>query len=178
MQQQPLSYEFITYPEGFRYAPDFISEAEEQHLLTLFKDMPFKPYVYEGYDAKREIISYTKVRGYPTFLLPYIKRVSAFIDVPREHIMHAMVTQYRPGTQLGWHRDMPPYDKIIGISLGSSVPFRFRRKVGITWERITVTAEPRSIYMMSGPSRYEWQHSIPPVDDWRYSITMRTSTYV
>jgi alkylated DNA repair dioxygenase AlkB len=34
--------------------------------------------------------------------------------------------------------------------------------------------EPQSLYLLRGPSRDEWQHSIPPVETLRYSITMRT----
>jgi alkylated DNA repair dioxygenase AlkB len=53
--------------------------------------------------------------------------------------------------------------------------FRFRRAAGVRkWERVSLTAEPRSAYLLSGPARFEWEHSIPPVDALRYSITFRT----
>jgi alkylated DNA repair dioxygenase AlkB len=38
----------------------------------------------------------------------------------------------------------------------------------------TLEARPRSIYVMSGPSREVWEHSIPAVEAQRYSITFRT----
>jgi alkylated DNA repair dioxygenase AlkB len=177
MYQKPLLYELQPYPEGFSYSPDFLSESEEKDLLCRFKDVSFRPYVYEGYEAKRQIKSFTKDAGYPEFLLPILQRTASYFGFPVESIHHSMITEYAPGTQLGWHRDMPPYDKVMGISLGSAVPFRFRRKTGKTWERITLIAERRSLYSMSGPARYEWQHSIPPVEDWRYSITLRTVQY-
>lgn len=175
MYQRQLFYDHETYPSGFIYVPEFISPAGEKRLLRLCKTIDFIPYVYRGYEAKRRTKSYSKNQnGYPHFLIPIIERASEHFGIHRERIEHAMVTEYAPGTPIGWHRDMPPYDKIIGISLGSAVPFRFRRKMRGGWERVTVTAEPRSLYCMSGPSRYVWQHSIPPVHAWRYSITLRT----
>ena len=47
---------------------------------------------------------------------------------------------------------------------------------GKTWDRFTLDAEPRSLYMMSGASRQIWEHSIPAVEAPRYSITFRTMT--
>ncbi|HWW25340.1 MAG TPA: alpha-ketoglutarate-dependent dioxygenase AlkB, partial [Caulobacter sp.] len=61
-----------------------------------------------------------------------------------------------------------------GVSLLSPCTFRLRRKAGEAWERASITAEPRSAYLMSGASRSAWQHSIPPVGALRYSVTFRT----
>jgi len=83
------------------------------------------------------------------------------------------VTEYSPGAGIGWHRDKAVFDEVIGISLLASCTFRLRRKAGTKWERYSITAEPRSAYLMSGPSRTEWEHSIPEVDALRYSITLR-----
>ena len=173
MPQPTLFPQDIQGPEGFRYEPDFLTVAEEIRLLEEFQKITLEPYIFEGYEAKRRIKSYTK-SDFPSFLLPIIKRAARFGDVPMAKIEQTMITEYSPGTPIGWHRDQPPYHKVIGISLGSTVPFRFRRPKGTKWERITINAEPRSIYLMSGPSRYEWQHSIPPVEDWRWSVTVRS----
>lgn len=173
MAQKSL-FNITAGPEGFKYEAEFITREEEKLLLEEFKDLRLSNYIHGEYEAKRKIKSYTKKFGYPKFLIPIIARAAKFAGVRADQIEHAMVTEYSPGTQIGWHRDQPPYNQIIGISLGSSAPFRFRKEKGTKWERITVTAEPRSIYIMSGSARYVWQHSIPPVEDWRYSITMRT----
>ena len=85
-----------------------------------------------------------------------------------------MVTEYEPGAPIGWHRDRPQFEDVIGISLASPCTFRFRRKKGAGWERASFIAEPRSAYLLRGPARTEWQHSIPPVEALRYSITFRT----
>jgi alkylated DNA repair dioxygenase AlkB len=56
----------------------------------------------------------------------------------------------------------------------ASCDFRLRRKNGAKWDRTTILVEPRSAYLMTGPSRSEWEHSIPPLAEHRYSITLRT----
>jgi alkylated DNA repair dioxygenase AlkB len=62
----------------------------------------------------------------------------------------------------------------MGKQCGSVCRFRFRRKAGSGWARASFTAEPESVYLLRGPSRTEWEHSIPPVDTLRYSITLRS----
>ena len=65
------------------------------------------------------------------------------------------------------------FGEVVGISLVSSCVFRFRRKAGAAWERASLTAEPRSAYLLRGPAPIEWEHSIPAVDGLRFSITFR-----
>lgn len=74
----------------------------------------------------------------------------------------------------GWHRDKGVFDEVVGISLVSPCNFRFRRKAGSTWERYSLTVEPRSAYLLRGESRTIWEHSIPGVEALRYSITFRS----
>ena len=68
-----------------------------------------------------------------------------------------------------WEENWPE----VGISLVSPCTFRLRRKVGTRWDRCNLTAEPRSVYLLRGPSRYEWEHGIPAVNQLRYSLTFR-----
>lgn len=173
---QPGMFQSLQGPPGFEYQPNFITPEEEQILLEKVSDIPLKTYEYKGYESKRQVKSWTKAYGYPPFLFPILKRVADFARVKVETIRHAMITEYSPGTAIGWHRDQPPFTKIIGISLGSSAHFRFRRKdwSNQKWSHVKVVAEPRSIYIMAGASRSDWQHSIPPVPALRYSLTMRT----
>ena len=87
-----------------------------------------------------------------------------------------LCTEYDVGVGIGWHRDKPHFDEIFGLSLGSACKFRFRKRAGKSWDRFTIDAEPRSLYMMTGASRQIWEHSIPAVEAPRYSITFRTMT--
>ena len=89
-------------------------------------------------------------------------------------VRQALCTEYEAGVGIGWHRDKPQFDKILGLSLGAACKFRFRRRNGERWERHTLEAAPRSLYMMDGEARSQWEHSIPPVELQRYSITFRT----
>jgi alkylated DNA repair dioxygenase AlkB len=84
-----------------------------------------------------------------------------------------LVTEYAPGAAIGWHKDRSVFGDVVGISLVSPCTFRLRRKAGMRWDRRNLTAEPRSVYLLRGPSRYEWEHSIPAVNQLRYSLTFR-----
>ena len=106
--------------------------------------------------------------------MPLTGRVERFAALPSGSIKHALCTEYDVGAGIGWHRDKRHFDQVFGLSLASACKLRFRRKVGNKWERFTLEARPRSIYLMSGPSREVWEHSIPAVEAQRYSITFRT----
>jgi alkylated DNA repair dioxygenase AlkB len=85
-----------------------------------------------------------------------------------------LCTEYDVEVSIGWHRDKPHFAEVFGLSLASACKFRFRRRTGEKWERFTLDAQRRSLYVMSGASRHIWEHSIPPVERPRYSITFRT----
>ena len=171
-------------PEGFRYRTDFLEIDEERSLIARFQDLPFKPFDFHGYLAKRRIVSFGYSYDYgervlcrapeiPDFLLGIRERAAAFADLEPEALVHSVVTEYTPGTPIGWHRDKPVFGDVTGISLYSECVFRFRRKLDDGWERFSLAAEPRSIYLMRGPARTEWEHSIPEVSELRYTITFR-----
>ncbi len=173
-------------PAGFRYAPDVIELAEEAQLIDAFADLPFKEFEFHGYLGKRRVVSFgfrydfnsgelQEAAPMPAFLLPVRERAAAFAGLTPGRLVQALVTEYRPGTSIGWHRDRPHYDDVIGISLSSPCTFRLRRKRGNGWERAAMRLDPRSVYLMCGPSRWEWEHSIPAVDGLRYSITFRSA---
>jgi len=84
------------------------------------------------------------------------------------------VIEYSPGAGIGWHKDRPVFGDVVGISLLAPARMRFRRKVGAKWQRFNLSAEPRSAYLLTGPARSEWEHSIPAMEELRYSITFRT----
>jgi alkylated DNA repair dioxygenase AlkB len=184
-------------PAGFRYRTDVIAPSDEESLLRSVRALPFKNFEFKGYVGNRRVVSYgwkydysaellRKSDDIPDFLLSVRETAAAFAGIAPESLQQALVTEYDVGAAIGWHRDKPMFGEIIGISLLSPCVFRLRRAVGDGWERASVTAEPRSAYLMSGPSRTEWEHSIPAVDALRYSITFRnfradfnarTSTY-
>jgi alkylated DNA repair dioxygenase AlkB len=171
-------------PEGFRYWPDFLSADEERNLVERFATLPFKEFEFRGYRGNRRVLSFgwqydfnqmelQRTDDMPAFLLPLRERAARFANLEASDLQHVLLTEYAPGAGIGWHKDKPMFAEVVGISLGSPCAFRFRRKSGRTWERASVVAEPRSAYLLQGPSRTEWEHSIPALDRLRYSITFR-----
>jgi alkylated DNA repair dioxygenase AlkB len=171
-------------PEGFRYWPDFLSADEERNLVERFATLPFKEFEFRGYRGNRRVLSFgwqydfnqmelQRTDDMPAFLLPLRERAARFANLEASDLQHVLLTEYAPGAGIGWHKDKPMFAEVVGISLGSRCAFRFRRKSGRTWERASVVAEPRSAYLLRGPSRTEWEHSIPALDRLRYSITFR-----
>lgn len=172
------------FPEGFRYQPDFVSAGEEQQLVAALGLLPFKEFEFQGFLGKRRTVSYgwqyvfdgsglRQAEEMPEFLLPLRQRAATFAGIEAAQLQHVLLTEYRPGAAIGWHKDRSVFGETIGISLLSPCRFRFRRACGGKWEREALMAEPRSAYLLSGPSRTEWEHSIPAVEALRYSITFR-----
>lgn len=172
-------------PEGFRYQAEILPAEEERQLVEQIRDLPLKEFEFHGYIGKRRIISFglhydfcteslRQAEEIPVFLHAVRKRAASFARVKVDDLPHILVTEYSPGTTIGWHRDKGVFDEVIGISLLSPCTFRFRKKRGSAWERYSLIAEPRSAYLLSGASRTEWEHSVAPVEMLRYSITFRS----
>jgi alkylated DNA repair dioxygenase AlkB len=172
-------------PEGFCYRKNFVTLEEESELVRYIEKLPLKEFEFHGYFGKRRTMSFgwhydfagaslNETQAIPDFLLPLRAKAAEFAGLKSIDFPHVLVTEYSPGTPIGWHRDKHVFQDVAGISLLSRCSFRFRRKTGTDWERHTVLLEPRSVYILRGPARNEWEHSIPPVDELRYSITFRS----
>ena len=174
-----------TVLEGFRYKPSVVGPREEDALVARVRELPFREFEFHGYLGKRRVVSFgwqydfsgggalRKAGDIPEFLLPLRDRAASFAELEPEALQHVLVTEYAPGAGIGWHRDKAVFGQVVGISLLTPCVLRFRRKLDGKWERMNVRAEPRSAYLLSGPARMEWQHSILRVDALRYSITFR-----
>jgi alkylated DNA repair dioxygenase AlkB len=176
-----------SFPEGLEYRAELVSPAEEAELLAHFRELDFREYEFHGYFGKRRVVSFGlhyeanegtvgNTQEIPSFLLPLRQKAADFARLAPSELRQALVTEYTPGAAIGWHRDRPAYRDVIGVSFGSSCRFRFRRKRGSSWERASMIVERRSVYLLRGPARTEWQHSIPPAERLRYSITFRSQT--
>jgi alkylated DNA repair dioxygenase AlkB len=172
-------------PEGFRYHPDLLSIEEEEALARELGELPFKPFDFQGFLANRRVVSFgyrydydsravVESAPFPAFLEPLRRRVGAIFGRPAEAFRQVLINEYQPGAGIGWHRDKAQFDDVVGVSLLHPCNLRFRRKSGASWERASLKVEPRSAYLLSGPARREWEHSIPVLDRLRYSITLRT----
>ena len=172
-------------PEGFALERELISREEETRLAARFTGLDFRPFEFRGYTGKRRVVSFgwrydfgdqalKEAAEMPDFLLPVRDKAAEFAGLSPDELPHVLLTEYAPGAAIGWHRDRPDFEDVVGISLCSPCTFRFRRKAGLKWERVSFKARPRSAYLLRGPSRTEWEHSIPAVEALRYSITFRS----
>jgi alkylated DNA repair dioxygenase AlkB len=172
-------------PSGMRYAPGVLTAREERALLDALASLPFREFEFHGFLGKRRTVSFgwrydfngggfQQIEPIPDFLMLAREHAGRFADMDPAVLEHALVTEYSPGAGIGWHKDRSVFGDVIGLSLLASCTFRLRRKNGTRWERRSFTAEPRSMYLLRGASRTEWEHSIPSLDTLRYSITFRS----
>lgn len=174
-----------TMPRGFRCQSEIISPEWEDSLLEEVRRLPFREFEFHGYTGKRRVVSYgwrydfndgklLSADPIPSFLLPLRELAGGFAGREPEAFEQALVIEYGVGAPIGWHRDRPVFGDVVGISLLSACLFRLRRRAGPRWERASIRLEPRSGYVLQGEARSEWEHSIPPAETPRYSITFRT----
>jgi alkylated DNA repair dioxygenase AlkB len=175
---------FDLQPGGLSHRDDFITADEEIELLGQFASLAFKPFAFQGWFGKRETVSFgwrydfndSRVHvapAIPDFLLPIRARAARFAGLPPPAFEQALVIRYDIGAGIGWHRDRPAFDKVVGISLAAPCDLRFRQRTGDGFRRFTLHAAPRSAYLLNGEIRHEWEHSIVPMEAQRFSITFR-----
>lgn len=175
-------------PQGFRYWEHFLSQQEEAKLLEAVRLVDVHPMIFQGFEAKRKVKSFgfdyhfdsrTITEGQPIpevfgFLL---EKVSSHLQLPVQEMKELLVTEYPSGSVINWHRDASPFEVIVGISLLSDCNFRFRPYDKAKQGRKSIITYPvgrRSLYLLSGEARRDWEHSIAPVKETRYSLTIRT----
>ncbi len=172
-------------PAGLRYVGAMVDEAERDRLTDAFAVLPFAPFAFHGWLGARRVVSFgwrydfsrarlDEAAPLPAFLEPLRDRAAAFAGVPAAAIVQTLVTEYQAGAGIGWHRDRPQYDKVVGVSLGAPCRLRFRRRTPDGWERRHLDLAPGSAYLLDGPARADWEHGITPMTALRYSVTFRT----
>jgi alkylated DNA repair dioxygenase AlkB len=176
------------YPEGFRYYPDFIANEEEERLINEISTVTLSTFTFQGFEAKRKTASFgydysfdkrsiSKGRQIPSGFDFLIDKVSKKLSIDKNEFAELLVTEYPVGSVINWHRDAPPFDLIAGISLLADCTFKLRPYEKTKQTRsatINIRVARRSLYIIDGPARSDWQHSTAPVKQVRYSITLRT----
>jgi alkylated DNA repair dioxygenase AlkB len=172
-------------PEGFRYQPGFIDSGTEAQLVRMMETLELKPFEFHGHLGNRRVVSFGLRYNYdlrevlpapelPAFLHGLRAKAAEFAGFSPYQLKQVGVNEYKAGAGIGWHRDKPEFGEVIGVSILAPAKMRFRHRPGEKWLRRAILLEPRSIYLLSGPSRTRWEHSIPPVSRLRYSIMFRT----
>lgn len=169
---------------GLEHHPDFITEREHDDLLAQLSALNLAPFMFQGWEGKRRTRSFgwrfdfndaslMRADPMPQWLLPFQDKAAALVGLKPEVLVHALLARYDPGAGIGWHRDRPAFEQVVGISLGSPALMRFRRRTPGGFSRASLMLEPYSAYVLSGPARHAWEHSIPPGNLQRFSITFR-----
>lgn len=170
---------------GFDYRPGMLSTAEEERLRRRLEAEDLTPFRFQGWTGKRmtktygwrydfDDRSFAPADPFPDWLQPLCAKAAAIAGVGADQFVHALLARYDPGAGIGWHRDRPVFDNVVGFSLGSAANLRFRLRTDRGFDRVRFTVEPRSAYILTGQARHDWEHSIAPGETLRFSITLRT----
>ena len=193
-QIELLPTETSDVPKGFVYRPEFISSEEEQELVKAIEELALGQVKMRGVASKRRVAHFGRTYGFETFKLGAAPAIPDFLLFLRDRagelarcdpvlFAEALISEYPAGAGIGWHRDAPPFDIIVGISLLAECTMKFRpwpvlaKAAAAAQKRnkpIARVLEPRSAYILQGDARTKWQHHIPPMSRLRYSITFRT----
>lgn len=170
---------------GFATREGFISTTDEAELCEHIDDTSLSPFRFQQWTGKRLTCSYgwsydfetgrfAPAEPMPDWLLPLKARAADFAGLEPDKLVQALLIRYDPGAGIGWHRDRPVFEHIVGISLGHPATLRLRRRSDKGFERAKADLAPRSIYHLSGEVRDDWEHSITPIAAVRWSITFRS----
>ena len=170
---------------GLATAGDFVTAAEEQALIAAIDRETLTPFQFHQWTGKRLTHSFgwsydfqsgavSSAEPMPAWLLAIRDRAAGFAGLIPAELVQALLIRYDPGAGIGWHRDRPIYEHVVGISLGAPAAMRFRRRRGDRWQRVIAPLEPRGIYHLSGEVRTAWEHSILPLERARWSLTFRS----
>ena len=193
-------------PPGFLYEPGFVTVDGAEDLLREIddEDAPWlsdlsrrvQHYGFKYDYQARRIVRSMHLGPLPDWLRGLADQVTGFVESnggfesaePLEAFDQAIINEYEPGQGIAPHVDCEPcFGPVVAtLSLGSDVEMQFDHVR--TGERIPVRLEQRSLAVLKGDTRYEWQHSIanrksdPPLGGRgkrvkrrrRVSITFRT----
>jgi hypothetical protein len=171
--------------QGLTLVGDAVSAAEEAGLVAHLDAAPLAPFQFGQWEGKRLTANYGSAYDFargkvgeappiPGWLLDVRARLAARVGRGAADFVQALVIRYDPGAGIGWHRDRPQYGEVMGLSLSAPATLRLRRRNPEGFERRVIALPPRSLYLLSGEVRDEWEHSIVPMAVTRRSITFRT----
>jgi DNA oxidative demethylase len=170
---------------GLLQVEDAVTPAEEAELSARIDAAPLAPFQFGQWEGKRLTAHYGTAYDFsrhrlddapplPDWLLAVRDKLAPLVGMDPEAFEAALLIRYDPGAGIGWHRDRPQYGEVLGLSLGAPCTMRLRRRTATGFERRNLPLPPRSLYRLSGEVRWDWEHSIVPIDETRRSITFRT----
>ena len=170
---------------GLTYRDEIIDVAAEQALLERLMPLDLAPFRFHGWLGNRKTqsfgwrydfddASFSPAEPLPEWLEPLRERAAIFAGLPPEDFVHVLLARYDPGAGIGWHRDRDVFERVVGISLHTPARLRFRQRTATGFKRVNLDVAPRSAYLISDEARWNWEHSISPGEQLRFSITFRS----
>jgi len=170
---------------GLSQADDLVAPEEERALIAAIDASSLSPFRFHGWLGKRltasygwrydfDAASFGPAEPLPAWLLPLREKAARFAGLEAADLVMALLLHYDPGAGIGWHRDRPVFEHVIGVSLGAPATMRFRRRREGGFDRTSALLAPRSIYHLTGAARHEWEHSLAAMSVTRWSITFRS----
>lgn len=165
-------------PPGLLYEPEFATTDEARRLLgeidsneaNWLPDLSRRVQHYGfKYDYKaRRIVRSMHLGPLPGWLRDLGDDVTRFVESndgfepfePLRPFDQAIINEYEPGEGIAAHVDCEPcFGPVVAtLSLGSDIEMQFEHVR--TGERIPVHLAQRSLAVLTGETRYEWNHSI------------------
>lgn len=126
---------------GLASSEAFVTPVEEATLIARIDDVGLSPFKFQQGTGKRltrsfgwsydfETGRFAPAEPIPSWLEPIKARAAQFADLDAADLIQALVIRYDPGAGIGWHKDRPAFEHVVGISLGHDATMRFRRRVG------------------------------------------------
>ncbi|MBO9516447.1 MAG: alpha-ketoglutarate-dependent dioxygenase AlkB [Porphyrobacter sp.] len=170
---------------GIEYRDDFVTAVEEGSLISHINEADLAPFRFQQWTGKRftrsfgwsydfQTGAFAPTDPIPDWLLPVRARAAELAGLRAAELEQALLIRYDPGAGIGWHRDRPVFEHVVGISLGHTATLRFRRRVGSKFLRASQLLLPRSVYHLSSEARHAWEHRITEMEVPRWSVTFRS----
>lgn len=170
---------------GLAMRDDMLTKVQEAELIDKINGCNLTPFRFQRWTGKRLTYSYgwnydfehmrfAPSEPMPDWLLEVRSRTASVVGLAADDLAQALLIRYDPGAGIGWHKDRPVFEHVVGISLGNEAVLRLRRRTSAGFDRAKVSLTRRSIYHLSGEVRHIWEHSIAPIEVPRWSITFRS----
>ncbi len=170
---------------GLATRPEIISADEEASLIGKIDAEGLSQFRFQQWTGRRltrsfgwsydfESGRFAPTDPLPDWLEPVKARAAAFAGLAPDQLVQALLIRYDPGAGIGWHKDRPVFEHVVGISLGNAATLRLRQRIAGGFARAKTELAPRSIYHLAGEVRHQWEHSIAPMELSRWSITFRS----
>src|SRR6516225_12249310 len=115
---------------GLSQAGAFVTSGEERMLIASIDAVELSQFRFHGWLGKRLTASYgwrydfddasfAPAEAIPDWLLPLRAKAARFARLRPDEFVQALLIRYDPGAGIGWHRDRPVFDRVVGNSLGA-----------------------------------------------------------